>query len=85
MHIVQTAWPRGLFLKAMYMATRGQGPLQLCMVAGSDEGGHALTKSPITIDRPADNDRADECPKYVEPSVRVAVSEAEQSTKCSRD
>jgi hypothetical protein len=34
---------------------------------------------------PADNNCADECPKYVEPLVRVAVSEAEQSTKCSRD
>ena len=48
---------------------------------------NALTKSPIAIDRPADKDCADECPKCVGPlaSRRVAVSESEQSTKCTRD
>ena len=44
-----------------------------------------LPKNPITIEHPAGNDRADECPKQVEPSVRVAVSEAERGTKCNRD
>jgi len=28
-----------------------------------------LPKRPITIERPADKDRADECAKYVEPQV----------------
>jgi hypothetical protein len=47
-------------------------------------GGHEqLPKSPITIERPTNNDCADDCPEYVEPSVRVAISEAEQRTKYS--
>jgi len=51
-------------------------------------GGHGLTKSPITIDRPADDDCADECPdKYVEPSVseQIAGNDAEHSANNSRD
>jgi hypothetical protein len=52
--------------------------------------GHSLTKSPITIDCPADNDCANECPdKYFKPFVCivscVASSDAEESTDCSRD
>ena len=48
---------------------------------------NALTKRPIVIDRPADKDCPDERPKCVGPLVsrRVAVSESEQSTKCTRD
>jgi hypothetical protein len=48
----------------------------------------SLTKSPITINRPADNDCADECPdKHVEPSVseRITGNDAKHSTGYSRD
>jgi hypothetical protein len=59
------------------------------MVAGSDEG-MSLTESPITIERPTDDDCADERPdKYSEPfgSIvsSVASSDAEESTDCNRD
>jgi hypothetical protein len=38
-------------------------------------GGHVLTKSPITINRPAGNDCTDECPdKHVEPSVSERIT-----------
>ena len=50
---------------------------------GGKQGGHALAKSSIIIEPPADKKRADECPKYAQPSVRVAVTEAKQSTKCN--
>ena len=53
-------------------------------------GMRALTESPITIERPTDNDRADERPdKYSEPfgSIvsSVASSDAEEGTDCKRD
>jgi hypothetical protein len=44
-----------------------------------------LTKSLITVENPAHNDRANQCPNYAEPAVRVAVSQAEQRAKCSRE
>jgi len=39
-----------------------------------------LPKSAITLERPGDNDRADECAKYIEPEDSRAGSEADQST-----
>jgi hypothetical protein len=63
--------------------------LQSSMVAGS--GGRrawALTKDPIKIERPAENDSADERPnKCAEPSISrlVADNDAEPSTSYSRD
>jgi len=51
-------------------------------------GGHALTQGPITINRPANNDRTNECPdKCVDPPVseQIASSDAEQGTNYSCD
>jgi len=59
--------------------------LRLCQ-ASEGKRNEQLPKRPITIERPADKDRADECAKYVEPQVsgKVVGGEADQSTKSSR-
>jgi hypothetical protein len=57
-------------------------------VEENGKGGHSLTKSPKTIDRPADNDRTNERPdKYAEQwlSKHVASNDAKHSTDCSCD
>jgi hypothetical protein len=79
--------------KRTYVTTTGMSALYhkrtLAGVVADNKrppGGHEqLPKSPITIERPTNNDCAYECPEYVEPSVRVAISEAEQRTKYSRE
>jgi hypothetical protein len=46
-----------------------------------------IMRSPSLRDAETQRTRSeyDERPEHVEPSARVAVSEAEQSTKCSRE